>query len=203
MNQLPLFNERKETIGKVIYEYFFIISPDWSIKKEVKEIKKKLDNAIGLDKADIHTVPHISLFKIRNASPNLDISQYAEALSKARAFEINVHGLGLFHQYNGKNTLYLKLQEHEPIVELYCNLIKCRGYNSRSGFVPHITIARNITEQNLNGISGLSEHNFKGGFYCDRVTVLKKAIYQMDFSLGTFEYYEEIHLLKSTNAFFG
>lgn len=203
MNQLSLFNERKETIGKVMYEYFFIISPDWSIKKAVKEIKKKLDSSVGLDKADIHSVPHITLFKIRNASPNLDISRYAEALSKARAFEINVCGLGLFDQYNGKKTLYLKLEEQETIGELYGTMMKCRGYDDRSGFVPHITIARNVTDQNLDSISDLSEYNFKGGFYCDRITVLKKAIYQMDFPLGAYEYYEEIHLLKSTNAFFG
>lgn len=203
MNQLPLFNERKETIGKVMYEYFFIISPDLSVKKAVKEIKKKLDGEIRLDKADIHSVPHISLFKIRNSSPNLNISQYAEALSKARAFEVNVSGLGMFDQYNGKKTLYIKINEQETIGELYYTLMKCRGYDSKSGFVPHITIARNITGQNLDSISDLSEYSFKGCFYCDRITVLRKPIYQLDFPLGAFEYYEEIHLLKSTNAFFG
>jgi 2'-5' RNA ligase len=203
MNQLPLFEEHKETIGKVMYEYFFLISPDWSVKKVVKEMKRKLDSEIGIDKADMHSVPHISLFKIRDASPNIDISKYAEALSKARAFEVNVCGNGLFDQYNGKKTLYLKIKEHETISNIHYALMKCRGYDEDSGFVPHITIARNIAQPKLNNIADVSEYGFMGEFYCDRITVLRKAIYRLDFPLGSFEYYDEIHLLKSTNAFFG
>ena len=162
MTQLPLFEEHKETIGKVMYEYFFLISPDWSVKKAVKEIKKQLDNEIGLDKADIHSVPHISLFKIRDSSPTIDISKYAETLSKARAFEVNVNGCGLFDQYNGKKTLYLKIKEQDTIGNLYYALIKCRGYDESSGFVPHITIARNISPRKLNNVFDLSGFRVKG-----------------------------------------
>lgn len=202
MSESSLFKERKETIGKVMYEYFFLISPDWNIKKAVKEMKNKLNKEIGLDKADLHSVPHISLFKRRSASPNLDIAPFAEVLSKTPAFEIGISGNGIFEQYNRKKTLYLKLKEEETIGNIFYNLVECIDDHSQPEFVPHITIAKNISSQSLKNISDLWEYSFSGEFYCDKITVLRKAIYQMDFPLGSFELYDEIHLLKGTNLFF-
>ncbi len=202
MSQLSLFQERRETIGRAMYEYFFLISPDWTVKRVVKEMKEKLNREVGIEKRDLHSVPHISLFKRRSASPNLDIAPYAEALSKMPAFEINVCGVGSFNQYNGKKTVYLKVLEEEIIGNIFYNLLESAGDNSKPDFIPHLTIARNISQKSLNGFSDLSEFDYQGEFYCDRITVLRKTIYKGDFPLGTFEYYDEIHLLKGTNLFF-
>lgn len=201
MDQLSLFQERKETIGRPVYEYFFLISPDLSIKKVIKEMKNKLHKEIGLSKADLFSVPHISLFKTRAPQEKLDIGTYAEELSKTTAFEITVCGHGIFEQYNRKKTLYLKLKEKEPIGSIFTKLLECRGDYSQPEFIPHLTIARNISTENLNRVD-LSEYDFKGEFFCDRITVLRKAIYKMDFPLGAYELYDEIHLLKGTNLFF-
>lgn len=200
MSQLSLFEERKETIGKAVYEYFFLISPDWSIKRVVKEMKNRLNKEIGLERRDIYSVPHISLFKIRSSSQNLDTGVFASALSKTHAFEINICGYDTFQQYNGKKTFYLKVKEEEIIRNIFHDLLKCRGDNSQPEFIPHITIARNISE--FSRVADKSVYNYKGEFYCDRITILKKAIYQNDIPLGTFEYYDEIHLLKSINPVF-
>jgi 2'-5' RNA ligase len=201
MSQLSLFRERKETIGNAVYEYFFLISPDWTIKKVVKEMKNKLNKEIGIEKRDLVSVPHISLFKRRSSSPTIDTLPYAGALSKTPAFEIHIDGFGAFSQYNHKKTLYLKVKEHEAIGNIFYNLLESQGDKKKPDFTPHITIARNIND--VDRISDLSEYDFKGEFYCDKITVLRKAIYRNDIPLGTFEYYDEIHLLKNTNAFFG
>jgi 2'-5' RNA ligase len=201
MDKLSLLQEHKETIGRPVYEYFFLISPDLSVKKVVKEMKNKLHKEIGLSKADLVSVPHISLFKTRAVQEKLDISRFAEALSKTPAFEITICGHGIFEQYNSKRTLYLKLKEKESVRSIFYNLLESKGDNSQPEFIPHLTIARNIGAESLNRLN-LSEFDYHGEFYCDRITVLRKAIYKMDFPLGAYELYDEIHLLKGTNLFF-
>ncbi len=203
MSQLSFFEEPKPKVIRPVYEYFFLISPDWAIKDTVRYLKKKLDREVGIDKRDLVSVPHISLFKTRTFVENLDIDVYAAALSKSHAFEIHITGLGAFEQYNRKKTFYLKLKEQDIISGIFYTLLECRGDNRQQDFTPHLTIARNISERQLSNIPNLNDYNLKAEFFCDRITVLKRQLNPHDSPKTRFEVYDEIHLLKHTNVFFG
>ena len=203
MSQLSFFEEQKPKIVRPLYEYFFLISPDWAIKDTVKHFKHKLNREVGIDKNDLLSVPHISLFKTRTFAEYLDIDPYASALSKSHAFEIHITGLGAFEQYNRKKTFYLKLKEQDIISSIFYTLIECRGDEGQSDFTAHLTLARNISERQLSNIPNLNDYNLKAEFFCDRITVLKRQLTPNDSPKARFEVYDEIHLLKHTNVFFG
>jgi 2'-5' RNA ligase len=203
MDQLSLFNELPKKASKIVYEYFFLISPDQPVKNAVRYLKKRLNAEVHIDNADLHSVPHISLFKTRTVDPNFSIDPFAAALSKVHAFEITINGLGAFEQYNRKKTFYLKLKEQDIISSIFYTLRECRGDYSRPDFTSHLTIARNITEGQLSWIQNLNDYNLKGEFFCSSITVLKRQLNPNDSPKSRFEVYDEIHLLKRTNSFFG
>jgi 2'-5' RNA ligase len=203
MDQLSLFNEPAQKIKKAVYEYFFLISPDQAIRDAVRYLKKRLNAEVHIDSGDLHSVPHISLFKTRTTDPLFNIDPFAAALSKSHAFEIQITGLGAFEQYNRKKTFYLKLKEQDIISSIFYTLLECRGDKSQTDFTPHLTIARNISEGQLSWIQNLNDYNFKGEFFCTAITVLKRQVNPNESPKTRFEVYDEIHLLKRTNSFFG
>lgn len=203
MDQLSLFHQSSPKVSRAVYEYFFLISPDQAIKNAVRYLKKRLHAEVIINSSDLHSVPHISLFKTRTVNPNFNIDPFVTALSALHAFEIHITGLGAFEQYNRKKTFYLKLKEQEQISNIFYTLLECRGDKSQPDFTAHLTIAKNISELQLSRIQNLNDYNLKGEFFCEAVTVLKRQVNPNDSPKTKFEVYEEIHLLKRTNSFFG
>jgi len=203
MDQLSLFHESSQKVNRTVYEYFFLISPDQAVKNAVRYLKKRLNAEVRIGNDDLHAIPDISLFKARTINPNFTIDPYVTALSALHAFEIHITGLGAFEQYNRKKTFYLKLKEQELISNIFYTLLECRGDKSQPDFAAHLTIAKNISELQLSRIQNLNDYNLRGEFFCDSVTVLKRQLNPNDSPKARFEVYEEIHLLKRTNSFFG
>src|ERR1035437_696170 len=97
-SQLSFFTESEGLQERLKYEYFFVISPDNIIKKEVELLKAKLDVKIGLSDENRFSKPHISLFKWP-AKNNVDhkIIQFAEKmLRETKTFNIPLNGLDIY-----------------------------------------------------------------------------------------------------------
>lgn len=184
-NQLSLFGFESEL--KIVssfdrnpivaYEYFLLISPSASIKQEVKALKNKLNEKIGMSNENVNSVPHISLLLLRENS-NLDTfitEKVKHAAASFDGFNILINGAHKFeHPYTA--DLVLKVESDE-INKLQTSL--CHAFNLRApkSFVPHITIGRGIPKNKFEKIgTDFSDFDLREDFLCSSVTVLKRKV---------------------------
>lgn len=154
-----------------VKELFFLISPPRHIISDVSVLKDDVHYLTGHKLEDRHSIAHISLFKY-NDDHISDIIRHVEV--KAAAFEpfnVFLKGFGVF--FNGsKRTIYMDIVNKSPIQEIFEKLVK-----EDSGYVPHISIARNLGLDDFlrcwpyfKGLNYSNQH-----FLCDRITVLGRS----------------------------
>ena len=154
-----------------VQELFFIIAPPRHIISDVSVLKDDVHYLLGHKFEDQHSKAHISLFKYSDKYAK-DMIRFVE--SKARGFKpfnILLKDFGTF--YNGaKRTVYMDIVYKSPVQEIFEKLVK-----EDARYVPHITIARNLTNDDflrcwpyLKSLNYGNQH-----FLCDRITVLTRT----------------------------
>jgi 2'-5' RNA ligase len=163
----------KQVKSPALQELFFIISPQPHIKSDVSVLKDDVHYLIGRTYESHKSLAHISLFQYENANPELidDLIEFVE--SKARYFEsfnVFLKDFGTFH-HGAKRTIYMDIVNKYPIRDIFEKLVKEDAH-----FTPHITIAKNLTEEEylrcmpyLRGLKYGNQH-----FVCDRITILAR-----------------------------
>ena len=151
-------------------ELFFIIAPPRHVLSDVSVLKDDVHYLIGHKFQDLHSKAHIPLFKY-NDKYNREMIRFVE--SKAVDFEpfnVLLKDFGVF--YNGaKRSIYMDIVYKAPIQNIFEKIVK-----EDPAYTPHITIARNLNEDDfLRSWPYLkSLHYGNQHFLCDRITVLIK-----------------------------
>lgn len=183
-NQISLFPE-------AVYEYFVLLSPSDAIIADVDNMKQQLHEMIGLNVANLNSVAHISLYKQQDLDAAVVKAAAKKALSGQKKFEVKVSGYDVFKS-GEKRTLYLKVENPEPIDAVY-NLLcppkkPAKQINRQISILdrpgkklpaaksinPHITIARNIDVADFDRIEDFSPFEYQNEWLCEKVTILRR-----------------------------
>ncbi len=171
MDQLNLF----ATEEKKVYEYFFLASPDVNIRAKVKNEKLKLHNEIGLNKENLYSVPHISLFKLQNYnSEDTILPLMKKALSNVKSFMVEIKDLVVF-DHGEKKSIVLDFKNPDLLQEIN-NRILNEFLFKPNPFKPHLTIARSVPNKDFRRIKDLRSYYVNGCFVCDSITILRKEL---------------------------
>lgn len=170
-DQLNLFEEER-------FEYFFLIQPDQKTDKEVRSYKMTLNDAIALSKENLWSVPHLSLFKwqVNGVNDNYIIEKTSKALKNVPGFKVKLGGVDIYTHGPSKRSLVLKVDNPDPIRAVNRSLVNEFHFQEHA-IQPHITIARSIPVNEFNKLGyRFNQFNYKGEFYCNKISILKKRI---------------------------
>lgn len=156
--------------------YFLLISPDEQTSNAIIDRKRELSKVIRLSNDNLRSLPHLTLFKIEYTS-NEDaevIAKAEQALAESESFLVEIAGVEPLMHGKSSRTLALKVENVEPLKEIYQKL--CRAFNRKmtGKFYPHVTIARTISEADYQQLGSLEAYDHTGNFPCSTVTILKK-----------------------------
>lgn len=152
-------------------DYLILIAPTAEIHGELKKINDKLHKALGTkEKPRFKT--HIPLFNSAWEKDNHVLDRLKKAIADTVSFPIAINGVDILSHGLKKKTLYLKVENPKPLLELY---EACRkGLKLKKGFIPHLAIEKNIPVADFEKIKdNLESFNHQCGWTCDRITVLK------------------------------
>lgn len=130
--------------------YGIAIFPSKEISDAANELRKRYDPRFDFIQ------PHITLkeaFKVEeNALPAV-IATLKEIANQTKPFEIEVNKVSTFAPVT--NTIYFKVEPNESLISLYDQFHsnKLPG-ESAYNFVPHITIAQELAEDEISDIYG-------------------------------------------------
>lgn len=169
--------------ARPVSELFFMIAPPRHILSDVSVLKDDVHYLVGRKLEDRHTPAHISLFRYNDDYVDDMIRHVEEKAISLAPFNVFLKDFGVF--YNGsKRTIYMDIVNKWPIQEIFEAIIR-----EDAAYVPHIPIARNISNQDflrcwpyLKGLRYSNQH-----FLCDRITVLARTD-------GKWEHYRDIPL---------
>lgn len=171
MSQLNLF----EPTHKKEYEYFILVSPDNNMISKVKNEKLKLHNEIGLNKENLYSVPHISLFKFNEIKEGeLVLPLIKKALFNVKSFTVELNELLVF-DHGSKKSIAYDFKNPEPLCEINKRILSS-FFVRPSSFKPHLTIAKSVPYKDFKNIKSLDDYVLKGSFLCDNITILRKEI---------------------------
>jgi 2'-5' RNA ligase len=167
IKQPSLFVPATRTVSQ---ELFFIIAPPRHILSDVSVLKDDVHYLIGHKYEDQRSKAHIPLFKYNDRYSREMISFVESKAAEFQPFNVLLKDFGVF--YNGsKRTVYMDIVYKYPIQEIFGKLVK-----EDENFIPHITIARNLDNEDflrcwpyLKGLHYGNQH-----FHCDRITVLTR-----------------------------
>jgi len=169
-------NGQLNLFGEEAYEYFFLIRPDQKTDKEVKLYKRIVNSSIHLSYENLWSVPHLSLFKWK-ANGSMDdfiIEKTTKALKDTTGFTVKLDGIDIYHHGSVKKSLVLKVKNPEPIRIVSKSLVNAFKFQSRK-ISTHITIVRSIPVEEFDKLSySLIQFDYKGEFWCNKITILKK-----------------------------
>ena len=162
---------RQFTPTPSVQELFFIIAPPRHIMSDVSVLKDDVHYLVGRKLEDRHSKAHISLFKYQDDRAEDMIRFVQDRAREFKPFNIFLKDFGVFYS-GSKRTIYMDIVNKYPVQELFEKLVK-----EDSGFVPHITIARNLAMDEflrcwpyLKGLNYSNQY-----FHCDRITVLTRS----------------------------
>jgi len=171
MSQLNLFVQAEE---KKTYEYFVLASPDVNIRSKVKNEKLKLHNEIGLNRENLHSVPHISLFKIHCMDADNIVNIIERALVNVKSFAVEINNLVVF-DHGEKKSIALDFKNPDAICEINKRILD-QLMLKPGNFKPHLTIARSVPNKDFRKIKDLKSYILNGSFLCDNITILRKEV---------------------------
>lgn len=158
-------------LDRSIKELFFLISPPRHIISDVSVLKDDVHYLVGRKLEDRHSVAHISLFKYSDEHIDDMVRHVERRASQFKPFNVFLKGFGVFY-HGAKRTVYMDIVNKYPIRDIFERLVK-----EDSGYVPHISVARDLPMDDflrcwpyLNGLNYGNQH-----FLCDRITVLARA----------------------------
>jgi 2'-5' RNA ligase len=174
--QLFLFGETPKPPRVLKGNYFILISPDKKTDQNLRLLREKLHSKISLTEENLHSVPHISLFKIpyEGNTDNKIIQFVSRKLEAIKKFTIILDGLVIFSNGHERSLVY-KIRNADPINAIFHLLLP--GKVMKTHFTPHLTLVKTIPINDFNKISmDLSELQYTGEFVCDKITILKCTV---------------------------
>jgi hypothetical protein len=154
------------------YAYLVVLSPPSQISNSIISIKQELDALGDIGDKNRHSIPHITL------TDKLTDDEYLpdtvkEFLAGNKPFLIMVSGWGYFdHQHSV--TVYLKIENPEPIVELMVAL-------KSPSRTPHISLAKRISYTTFDTIRPyLDKLEYSAEWLCTEAAVLRKLMSKKD-----------------------
>ncbi len=181
--QLTLFPE-------TLYEYHILLSPSDAIKEEVDSLKQQLHEQIGISERDRTSIAHITLLKIEAFESTNMRDLVKKALAGETKFTIKVNGYDYF-SHGDSRTLYLKLENPEKVDHIavaiknpakkratkpkyrQTSIIDKPERKQKLSMTPHITIARNINQDDFNRID-FTAFEYENEWVCDRVIIRRR-----------------------------
>ena len=153
-----------------IKELFFIIAPPRHIISDVSVLKDDVHYLTGRTFNDRFSKAHISLFKYHDKHLDDMIDFVEEKACEFKPFNVFVKDFGAFH-HGSSRTIYMDIVNKYPIRDIFEKLIK-----GNTDFIPHITIARNISDEDfLKSWPYLASLRYSQHFTCDCITVLARS----------------------------
>ena len=151
-------------------KYGIAIFPSKQLQDIANSYRKRYDKKYSL------IPPHITLKSTFEASENeiSSISDYVRQIAhQVEPFTIEITKAKSFHPAN--NTIYLKVEPTPELDELNkaLNNEKFFGGNSESAYIPHLTIAQGISnDEHLDVLAQLSKLNISRQEKIDRIHLL-------------------------------
>lgn len=151
-----------------LYAYLVVISPPEMIKKQIAQIKNDLNKITSINDRNLNSIAHITLTE--KLTDDTNYPETIKSLTKnTNPFSIKINGWDYF-DHGHSITIYLKIQNQEPIISLMKNL---KSPNSS----PHISIAKRIPHETLNlAASYLDNLNYFAEWNCVEIKVLRKLM---------------------------
>lgn len=166
-NQLSLFTDKALPNLKQ-WEYLVVLPTTENIAEDIQQLKEKV-KTMSISCEALFSKAHITLDNFVHVNPDMALL-LEKILSGQKKVVVNLTGQAIF-QHGSKKTLYLKVENPEPIKLLHALLTR----KSAKNFTPHLTIAKNITPEDFEKLAPfLSEFDYKHQWICDRVTILKR-----------------------------
>lgn len=148
-----------------LYAYLVVISPPEHLKKQISQIKNDINSIVPITERNLKSIAHITL-----TEKLTDDTDYPETIKgfikNAKPFSIKINGWDYF-DHGHSITIYLKIQNQEPIISLMKNL---KSPNSS----PHISIAKRVPHETLKNY--LNKLNYSAEWICTDVKVLRKLM---------------------------
>ncbi len=150
-------------------ELFFTISPPRHILSDVSVLKDDVHYLVGHETEDRYTKANIVLFRYSDTERRMEhMVRFVEARAREiNPFNIFLKDFGVFY-HGSLRTIYMDIVNKSPVQEIFEKIVK-----EESGYIPHITIAKNLTINDflrcwpyLKGLRYSNQH-----FLCDRISV--------------------------------
>lgn len=151
-----------------LYAWLVVLSPPPEIKAAIAKIKNDLHAICDITDRNVKSIAHITLTDKLTDEPEL-YGTVAEILQNEKPFTIKLNGWGYF-DHGHSVTVYLKIENHQPIV----NLSRLLKSSARS---PHISLAKKISHNTFQKLKPyLDELDYSAEWLCTEVTVLRKLM---------------------------
>lgn len=130
--------------------YSVVIFPSSDIQELANSYRKRYDPSYAL------IPPFIRLkeaFEMDQANLPGFVNHLQQVAQSNNAFTIKFHRVSTFHPTN--NVIYLGIQNKEPIETLHQQIAQYfPDFKETYAFVPHLTIGRNMTDDELKDVLG-------------------------------------------------
>ncbi|MES2588823.1 MAG: 2'-5' RNA ligase family protein [Bacteroidota bacterium] len=166
-------------------EYLVIISPSNKIKGDVKIMKKMTHSFIGLDKYQLNSIAHITLFNLIDPPLNeKEIFEISEnILRNFKNFRVYLKHVEYFNKGKNAQTLVIKIENPEIIKHIHASFLKTQlGLKFKTKTIkPHVTIAKGIPTRDKDKIpQDPFIFNYEADFECDGIVFLRRFVKRHD-----------------------
>lgn len=178
--QLSLFDLTEEVSPqlKEKFHYLFVVSPSNEIKEKIKQLKDRLKEIVPLASLAIRSTPHISVsgFQTSKRLDAPDFDKLNTVFQEIPRFAISFNGFDNFLHGQVSNTLYIVIEDEQPLMHLNKVVAKFFGLNDRT-YKPHMTIAKALPRETLENVNAfIQNEQFKMKFMCTGITVLESIV---------------------------
>jgi hypothetical protein len=160
-------------------DYLIIISPPDNIIKAVEKYKRASVKLIGHYES-MYSTAHISITHQHRCKPFLiepAVIIMEKKLGTMPPIELNIKGFNFFSHGQHTKTIYAEIELTET-TEKWFKLLKIQLGIKVAGFVPHITIAKNIPVTAFNKLwPNFVNHSYSKSFTANHLTILHRETY--------------------------
>ena len=163
-------------LDAITYEYIFVISSK-EMEADVRIVRHKVHNLIGLSGQVLDSFPHISLYYFYSAG-DIDsiLKKSLQALSGIKSFPVKLDGKKFFGSEQFGKTMYIKVGESDALHNLQ-GALQMAFLENGEKLDPHLTVARGSRANKYVLIEqSLSEVEYCGEFDCQQITLLRKRL---------------------------
>lgn len=143
--------------NSTMYEYLLVLTPSDSVFSDTRNLKIQCKTEYGWD-APTKSKPHITLAKVVQPLCIEDklVNKYKRIAASISPFDVHLSGFGKFAG-TSNNTIYINVRNGNQISELVKEirklskpiLKKIKNYSAVYSLVPHLTIAKGISESSF------------------------------------------------------